>query len=570
MQTLIYARFSSVLQNARSIEDQVALCTERCRREGWTVAGVFTDHAISGAAGIDESQRPGLNALLERVETVDHPDGPIDQVLAEATDRIARHQGDAHAIRERLTFAGARIFTLSDGEVTEITATFRGLMDAQFRKDLASKVRRGQKGAVASGRHANGIAYGYRRANRIDDKGEIIRGLREVHEEQADIVRRIFRDYAAGLSPRSIAAALNDEGVPPPQARSGKHSFWRASTIYGDRKRQNGILQNRAYIGQLVYGRTRKVTDPRTRKPKIVANPESEWQVVEAPELRIVTDEDWRAVQKVLGHIRAKKPHDARRPKHLLSGLGRCGACGGAIIVRGTARWGCSRRLEGGEAACSNGRTITGTEYERRVLGGLRDKLLDPGLVEIYVREYHREFARRAAESQGSEARLRKRHEDASAKVSRLVAAIAEGGGEFAEVREALKAAKADQAKAARELENVERLPVVALHPHIAKDYREQVERLNKALAENPEARLEAIPKLRSLIDTIVLTPRPEGQRGLDIVVTGGSPPCSNSRPARNWRPRCMVAMERARRFERPTPTLATANWYFRYRLRFQ
>ena len=111
MRTVIYARFSSTLQNARSTDDQIALCRERCVREGWEIVGVYRDEAISGAAGIDESSRPGLNALLEHVES-----GDVDQVLAEATDRIARHQGDAYAIRERVTFAGARIFTLSDGE----------------------------------------------------------------------------------------------------------------------------------------------------------------------------------------------------------------------------------------------------------------------------------------------------------------------------------------------------------------------------------------------------------------------------------------------------------------------
>lgn len=106
MRTVIYARFSSTLQNARSIEDQIALCRERCEREGWSIVEVFTDYAISGAAGIDEIARPGLSAMLTRIEA-----GGVDQVVAEATDRIARHQGDAFTIRERITFASARIFT---------------------------------------------------------------------------------------------------------------------------------------------------------------------------------------------------------------------------------------------------------------------------------------------------------------------------------------------------------------------------------------------------------------------------------------------------------------------------
>ena len=49
MRTLIYARYSSQLQNSRSIEDQIRVCIERAEQEGWTVIDVFSDAAIGGA-----------------------------------------------------------------------------------------------------------------------------------------------------------------------------------------------------------------------------------------------------------------------------------------------------------------------------------------------------------------------------------------------------------------------------------------------------------------------------------------------------------------------------------------
>ena len=516
MRTVIYARFSSTLQNARSIEDQVALCRERADREGWDVVDVFTDFAISGAAGIDEGARPGLNAMLARVEA-----GGVDQVLAEATDRIARHQGDAFTIRERLTFAGARLFTLSDGEVTEITATFRGLMDAQFRKDLAAKVKRGQRGTISQKRFAAGIAYGYRKANRLDANGELIRGLREVDDDQAEVVRRIFREFAAGVSPRQIADRLNADGVPAVQPRSGGNSFWRGSTIYGDRKRKNGILQNQLYVGKLIFNRTRKIVDPRTRKALIRANPESEWLIEDVPELRIVDDQLWQSVQDVLGMVQARRPERSRRPKHMLSGIVRCGVCGGAWTVIGRERWGCSRHREGGPAACSNNRTTETASMEERVLKGLQDHMLDPELVEIYVREYHLEHARRAKELSRESERLKKRHAEAVAKVERLVMAVADGADEFVEIREVLCKAREERDALASELQQIEQLPVVALHPSVIADYRAQVAKLNAALAENPEARLEAIPKLRALINSVHVHPKSDRAKGVTIEVTG-------------------------------------------------
>src|SRR3546814_9722602 len=57
-----------------------------------------------------------LVAMLELVER-----GGIDQVLADTSSRIARNQGDAHHIRDRINFAGARIFTLADGEINALT-----------------------------------------------------------------------------------------------------------------------------------------------------------------------------------------------------------------------------------------------------------------------------------------------------------------------------------------------------------------------------------------------------------------------------------------------------------------
>lgn len=117
MRTPIYARYSSQLQNSRSIEDQIRVCTERADLEGWTVVDVYS----GGAPGTSERQRPGMNALLARVEA-----GGIDQVLADTTSRIARNQGDAHHIRDRLDYCGARLFTLGDGEIDAFKGAIKG------------------------------------------------------------------------------------------------------------------------------------------------------------------------------------------------------------------------------------------------------------------------------------------------------------------------------------------------------------------------------------------------------------------------------------------------------------
>lgn len=508
MQTVVYARYSSHLQNARSIEDQINDCRARASREGWEIVDVFTDYAISGAAGIENAQRPGLGALLSRVDR-----GGIEQVLTESTDRIARHQGDDFAIRERLQYAGVRLFTLMEGEVDDITGTIKGLMNARFRKDLGERTKRGQRGAVAQGRAPAGLAYGYRRANRLDERGELVRGLRDIDPERAAIVHRIFFEYAAGKSPRAIAEQLNYEQVPAPRGAT-----WRGSTILGDRQRKNGMLNNWLYAGVLVHNRTSKIVDPRTRKTLIRPNPENVWVEQPVPELAIIDRALWDAVHSRRGEGDGVRPEHQRRPKHLLSGLGRCGKCGGGWIRQSHAYWGCGRRKDGG--GCDNRLTTHTDVYEREVLARLQSNLLHPDLVATYVREYHLEHARRSGNATKERAAVQRKLTETSRKFDRLVEAIATGGNEFAEIRDVLAKARQDRESLARQLEEIDAIPVLALHPGIADQYRREVQALQEALAGHEAAKAEAVPKLRALIERITLTPNADGS-ALEIQIAG-------------------------------------------------
>ena len=134
-------------------------------------------------------------------------------------------------------------------------------MNALFLKDLASKIRRGQRGRIKSGFSAGGLSYGYQVVRELSEEGNLIRGKRCVKQEEAAVVLRIYIEYAGGKSPRKIAADLNRKGIPAP--RGGQ---WNASTINGHRGRRNGILQNELYKGLLTHNRIRMVRDPDTGK----------------------------------------------------------------------------------------------------------------------------------------------------------------------------------------------------------------------------------------------------------------------------------------------------------------
>ena len=153
MRVAIYARFSSDLQDARSITDQVSLARDRAKREGWTVADEYCDAALSGA---HMHNRPGIMDLLSGVEV-----RRFDAVLTESIERISRDQGDLANFHKALTFHGIKLITLLDGEVTKLYAGIKGLVASIFLDDLAQKTRRGHMGHVKAGRVPGSLAYGY-------------------------------------------------------------------------------------------------------------------------------------------------------------------------------------------------------------------------------------------------------------------------------------------------------------------------------------------------------------------------------------------------------------------------
>jgi hypothetical protein len=129
-------------------------------------------------------------------------------------------------------------------------------MNALFLKDLAAKTWRGLEGRVRQGRSGGGRCYGYEVAKEADASGQAIHGGRWINPAEAEIVRRIFRESATGVSQRAIAHRLNQEGIAGPDGRP-----WGDTTIRGHAARGTGILRNELYVGRLVWNRQRYIKD---------------------------------------------------------------------------------------------------------------------------------------------------------------------------------------------------------------------------------------------------------------------------------------------------------------------
>lgn len=492
MRTAIYARYSSELQDARSIRDQIGLARERAQREGWQVVGVYEDAAISGAS---LHNRPGLLQMLEAAKI-----GAIDLILTESLDRLSRDLEDIAGLHKRLSFLGIKIITLADGEVGKLHVGLKGLIASIYLDDLAQKTRRGQVGRVKAGRIPGGRCYGY-----DVPQGGSERGLREVNKTEASVIRRIFELYVAGTSPLKIASQLNKNCVVAPRG-----GLWNASTINGSRKRANGILSNELYAGRIVYNRQRFVKDPITGKRQARPNPRTDWLVKEIPELQIVETDIWLAAQA----RRAETSHiclvHRRRPKRPLSGLLKCGLCGASYIVS-TRDWlGCSGLRNRG--SCNNRRMITMTEVEMRVLTALQHHLLEPSAVQQAVEAYRLERDRLSRERAKDRNRLERDLAEIDRKVARLIAAIEGGDGEVKGVTARIAELEGQRSLVERELLVTNQDSIVAIHPQAARRYRERVAHIKEALTAGDEAAAEAVRIVRDLIGRIVVLPTANGQ----------------------------------------------------------
>ncbi len=236
------------------------------------------------------------------------------------------------------------------------------------------------RGSLEAGRAPAGLCYGYDMV-----KGEE-RGRRTINQEQAEIIRRIMREYIEGKSPKTIAKGLNANGI-----RSARGGNWQASAINGNRKRASGILENPIYMGKRVFGRQIYKKDPMTGKTVAKDAPKEEWLYKNVPQLAIVSKQLWEQVRARKDIVRPNL-NQSHRPKYLLSGLLKCGACGGPYSIIQKNRYGCSHRRTRG--TCENALRITGSDAENRVLAAIGKYLRDPEYIQTFIRAYKEEWER--------------------------------------------------------------------------------------------------------------------------------------------------------------------------------
>jgi site-specific DNA recombinase len=504
----IYSRFSSDEQKESSIDDQITDCKSLADREGYKVDRqlIFTDKAKSGTSRFD---RDGMADLIDAIRA-----RKFDVLLCESQSRLARDIEDYAFLSKRLKQSEIILHTTHDGVVAhDMMGSMRSMMDAEFIATLRKNVRRGMNGRARLGLRPGQLTYGYR----LVAGGKP--GEWEIDPEKAKIVRRIFTEYANEVGVRDIAVGLTRDGIPTPKVRGGVAWGHQAFLGGGD----GGMLTNRLYIGESVWGKQYIVKDLDTHKANKRWRPESEWIVTAVPHLRIISQELWDKVQRLRESRTTKhgpgdlliRPTVNRNRDHLLSGLLKCGQCSSRMIICSVSRG--NRFVKCGAAhmknACDHQRQYDIDKLKKIVIDNLV-KPDDPEFEARQKRAYNLRFAKAAKHDNGGErASIEKQIAKLKMQQGRISDLITDGDldVDVPALKAKFKAKELERDGLVERLRRLAGENVVPL-PNAYDAYRKNVQEMHRRLIDEIEDGVTRM-MFHNLIDSIVVWPVAKGEQ---------------------------------------------------------
>ncbi len=305
---------------SQSVQNQESLLREFVQQHRLIVYDTYIDDGWSGTS----FDRPAFQRMIADIEAK-----KVNMVITKDLSRLGRdYILTGHYMERYFPEHRVRYISLLDGIDTGVDSTanditpFRAIMNDMYAKDISKKIKSVKRDKQRKGQFIGGKpVYGYKM--HPTEKNKIV-----IDEAVAPIVRRIFAMALSGMSCRNIATLLNQEGVPTPATyanlpvvRPGPYTgLWSSERI-------SDMLQNETYIGNMVQGRSVKIS---YKSKKCLKQNPANWVVVEGTHEPLV---DLETFQKVRMLVNSRKHTRSRTYDFLLKGLIFCHECGYPLAV---------------------------------------------------------------------------------------------------------------------------------------------------------------------------------------------------------------------------------------------
>lgn len=415
MHAAIYARRSTEEHQAASLDVQLEEAKRYIASKGWTLGDehIFIEDAVSRA---EFKKRPALIRMLNAAR-----DGAFGIVVTRDETRLGGDVNRTGLLIQDLLESGVALYyyftderVTLDGAVAKFVVAARNFAAELEREKIAQRTREHLMVKARRGLNAGGRVFGYDNC-RTDGRVEY-----KINVEQAEIVREIFRRRHDGEGYRAIAIKLNERGVQPPRAGKRGTGSWSPSAI-------RAMLSNEKYVGIFVYGKHEKAYRGGTKVR--LARPSSEWITVERLDLAIVDRELFDAVQPEQRAPALSKPGPRRT--NLLTGLAKCGECGGPMHVI-KSRFGnervrlymCAWHRNRGASVCSNSVRRPADVVEDGVLEWIRERVLREEVIIETLAEVRQRLRERANAAASEITMLEKQARKLRTEIDNLVSAL--------------------------------------------------------------------------------------------------------------------------------------------------
>lgn len=355
---------------------------------------VYVDDAISRA---EFKKRPGLIALLNAAK-----DKLFDAVIVRDESRLGGDTFRSGLVIQDILESGVKlIYYYEDKEITLDGAVDKFMIAARSfaaeleREKTSQRTHEHLETKARRGFVVGGRVYGY-------ENVEVKSGDRRTHveykinEREAAIVREIFERYADGDGLRTLAKDFNERGIAPPRAGKRGTGSWSPGSIHE-------MLRRERYRGILVWGKMEKTYRGGTKVR--VSRAADEWTTIEVPELRIIDETLWNAVQtrhESRERITGQTTYGPR-VRYMLSGMGRCAECGGPmrsdiskISYDNVRVYNCAWHRDRGSTVCKNGLRRPIEAVDAALLKWIKTNLLRENVLTEALDELRRSFVERA------------------------------------------------------------------------------------------------------------------------------------------------------------------------------